>query len=89
MGEPLMLYVGPDIPDTAPAVVREGLARRRLVWTTSGCPCGARAVQPNRATRRAMKRSGGDGVWPVGIRHAADCPAIAPETVAYVRGWTL
>jgi hypothetical protein len=85
--DPLMLYVGPVVSESAPAIVREGLVRRRLCFTNGGCPCGAQVARPNRAQRRAMKRDGG-AAWAVAPVHAVNCPAVAPETIAWVRGWS-
>jgi hypothetical protein len=78
-----MLYLGPDITEAAPQIVREGLIRRRLCWT-EGCPCGAKVTRPNRAQRRAMKRDG--GTWFTEIVHEPDCPAVHPATMAWARG---
>lgn len=39
------LLVSAEIPDDAPARIKEGLARRRLVAMTGRCPCGA--TMPN------------------------------------------
>lgn len=73
------LVVTDDIPEGAPAVVREGLARRRLVWTGAGCPCGARMPQLNRAERRRMAKDKRGGVRRIDIEHEPDCPAVSPE----------
>lgn len=70
-------FVLPTIPDGASDVVREGLARRRLVAITGACPCGARLLIPNRRQRRAAAREG--RVLPVAVEHEHDCPAIADE----------
>jgi hypothetical protein len=83
---PLVIYAGPHIPESAPAIVREGLVRRRLACTEGGCPCGSRVELPNRAARRAMKRDRGV-TWVAAPVHAAGCPAVAAETVAWVREW--
>ena len=81
-------FVVPALPDDAPAVVREGIARRRLATIRGECPCGARRPRLNRELRRRLKR---DGSTPetcsVDIEHELDCPAVAHETVAHVRGW--
>lgn len=69
-----------DVPDDAPAVVREGLARRAL--TADGrCPCGAELVLPNRAERRAAVRA--RRLLRVRVQHEDNCPAIAPEVAAW------
>jgi hypothetical protein len=66
-------YVLPVVPEDAPAAVREGIARRRLVALTGVCPCGARAVLPSRKERRAARRAG-RVAW-VLIEHESGCPA--------------
>jgi hypothetical protein len=81
------LAITDDIPDSAPPIVREGLARRRLSWTEQGCPCGARLPRLNRSQRRQMAkdRKHGRGVWQVDIQHEPDCPAVAPEVERWAR----
>jgi hypothetical protein len=78
------VYVGPDIPDAAHPVVREGAARRRLVGTTGKCPCGAVLPVPNRVQRRAAMRSSTPMI--VRVQHEDECPAIDPATVAWAGG---
>lgn len=72
------LVVDLDIPDNAPPEAKEGIARRRIVNSGGTCPCGARAVLPNRAQRRAAARTG----QPVQTKaeHTDDCPAL-------LKGW--
>lgn len=74
------LVLAAVVPEDAPPVVREGLARRRLVSLTGSCPCGA-VRELNRAARRAARRGAGVAVIPV--EHENGCPAISPE----VRRW--
>ena len=62
-----------EIPDDAPQLIREGLARRATVNAGGTCPCGARFVMPNRATRRKARRTG--EVIAVTVAHEPDCPA--------------
>jgi hypothetical protein len=50
------LIVETEIPDNAPADVKEGLARRAAVNAGGVCPCGAQAILPNRAARRRATR---------------------------------
>jgi hypothetical protein len=76
------LYVGPAISESLPPLVREGLARRRLVSLGQECPCGARMPMPNRETRRAAQRRGEPLV--VDIAHADDCPAVDPQLDRWV-----
>jgi len=74
--------LGLDITEAAPPLVREGLARRALVNGGGTCPCGALAVMPNRAERRAAVRTG--RLLRVQVQHEHDCPAIAPAVLAWV-----
>jgi hypothetical protein len=70
------VVVVPEIPEDAPARVREGLARRRLAVTTGRCPCGARLDLP--ATPSGT-------VTHVTLEHEPDCPAIDPALEQLVR----
>lgn len=79
-----VLYVQPDIPDNAPADMKEGLARRRIVNTGGVCPCGARFVAPNRAERRRAKGR----VIHIEVEHEPDCPATLSRYMT-VREWLL
>ena len=79
------LYVGPTMPDGLPAVLLEGLVRRRLVATGDGCPCGARLVIPNRGARRKAMRAGKVGIH-VPVEHEPDCPAVSCQLEAYLSG---
>jgi acyl-CoA reductase-like NAD-dependent aldehyde dehydrogenase len=72
-GEPA-LVVDAEIPDTAPAAVKEGLARRAAVNAGGTCPCGARAILPNRAARRRAARTG--QLLHITVSHEPDCPAL-------------
>ena len=76
------LYVGPPLLEGLPAPLLEGLARRRMVATGEGCPCGARLVVPNRAARRKAARAG--RALEVDVRHEDGCPAIAAGLEAYL-----
>lgn len=71
-------YVGPQLHETYPPLVLEGLVRRRLVATTGACPCGAHLAMPNRAARRAAARAG-RVVMEVRVEHEDDCPAVDPR----------
>ena len=62
-----VVFVLPEIPEDAPARVREGIARRRLVATTGRCPCGAEFRVPNELTPGTLTM--------VAVEHEADCPA--------------
>lgn len=83
------LYVGPQVPEAAPPVVREGLVRRRLVALGQPCPCGAVLAVPNRAARREARRAG--RALHVNVEHEADCAAISPVVDGYLTagGWAL
>jgi hypothetical protein len=70
------LIVETEIPDNAPADVKEGLARRAAVNAGGVCPCGARAVLPNRAARRRATRA--RKAIEVTVPHEPDCLAVLP-----------
>src|SRR5687768_14725892 len=70
------LIVETEIPDTAPAELKEGLARRATVNAGGVCPCGARAILPNRAARRRATRHG--YAIEVTVQHEPDCLALLP-----------
>jgi hypothetical protein len=70
------LIVETEIPDNAPADVKEGLARRAAVNAGGVCPCGARAILPNRAARRRATRLG--YAIEVRVLHEPDCLALLP-----------
>jgi hypothetical protein len=81
-------FVVPALPDDATETVREGIARRRLATINGECPCGARRPRLSRELRRRLKRASGEQeFFSVDIEHEVDCPAVAPETIAHVRGW--
>lgn len=65
------LFVIPTIPDAAPAAVREGIARRRMVYLSDQhtCPCGAKLVPPNRKQRRSGR------TVVAAVQHMPECPA--------------
>lgn len=83
-GERVMLSM-PKIPDDAPELVREGIARRRLTAVTGECPCGARVLWPDRAARRRMRRSG--EATQIRAEHEDDCPAITANILAAIGDW--
>ncbi|HEY3090763.1 MAG TPA: hypothetical protein VGJ59_22155 [Jatrophihabitantaceae bacterium] len=68
------------VPDDAPELVREGLARRNIVNTGGTCPCGAVLRLPNLAARRA-------GVTDLSIVHEDDCPATDENVLSAIRRW--
>jgi hypothetical protein len=74
-----------DVPEDAPADVREGLARRNIVNAGGTCPCGATLTLPNRAARRRAVRAG--TVLPAVAEHESSCPATTPNVIAAIRRW--
>ena len=83
-----VVFVVPVIPDDAPALVREGLARRKILYASDVCPCGAVMELPARRTSR--KPTAGEAkpatVRRLRIEHGNDCPArdevLAPAVAA-------
>ncbi|NIZ91573.1 hypothetical protein [Kineococcus rubinsiae] len=80
------LLVLPDVPDDAPEVLREGIARRRITATTGRCRCGAVLVMPNRAQRRQAARRGGTFTT-VRVEHEDGCPATNDVLEPALRAW--
>lgn len=78
------LIIDSIIPDDAPELIREGLARRAIVNGGGDCPCGASWPKPNRAQRRRLEQV---AYLHIEIQHAADCPAETENLVALVREW--
>jgi len=74
------LFVLPVIPEDAPYVIREGIARRRVAATTGECPCGAVVDYGDR-------RPGEVGVGEV--RHERSCPASTHKLIRACRRWSL
>lgn len=72
------LAVLPVIPDDAPYLVREGIARRRITSLTGECPCGARLDYP------AAIRG---GVSIAEIEHEPGCAAITTKLAKAMRRW--
>jgi hypothetical protein len=70
------LIVETEIPDNAPADIKEGLSRRAVVNAGGVCPCGAHAILPNRAARRRATRLG--YAIEVTVQHEPDCLALLP-----------
>jgi hypothetical protein len=71
-----VLILETEIPDNAPAEIKEGLTRRAVVNAGGTCPCGARMVLPDRAARRRAARRG--HAIQVTVPHEPDCPALLP-----------
>jgi len=71
-------YVLPTIPDHAPYVIREGIARRRIAATTGRCPCGA-TVDYDAAVAGKVNIAE--------VHHEARCPAATEKLVKAVRRW--
>jgi len=80
-------YTGPALAESLPAVVLEGLARRRLTALGQTCPCGARMQVPNRAERRRARHRGGVAVLTVPVEHDPDCPAVCADLEVHVGRW--
>ena len=79
------LVIDSIIPDDAPELVREGLARRAIVNGGGDCPCGATWPRPNRAQRRHLEHPG--ALLRVDVEHGHDCPATTEALVSAVRAW--
>jgi len=79
------LVIDSIIPDDAPVLVREGLARRAIVNGGQDCPCGATWPRPNRAQRRHLEQP--SALLHVVIEHADGCPAETELLVAAVTAW--
>lgn len=76
-GEPT-LVVQAEMPDDAPADVKNAIAVRRLANLQGVCPdCGAVRVMPNRAERRAATRAG-LMIFAV-IVHEDDCAVLCDD----------
>ncbi len=73
------LFVLPVIPEDAPYVIREGIARRRVAATTGECPCGA-------VVDYGERRPGEVGVGEV--QHERSCPASTHKLVKAFRRWS-
>ncbi|QES08825.1 hypothetical protein DEJ44_26500 [Streptomyces venezuelae] len=70
--------VQPAIPDSAPAVLKDGLAVRRAANVQGWCPdCGARPQMPNRKQRRALAQAG--KVIPVLFFHEDGCTCLTDD----------
>lgn len=73
-----IVYVLPVIPEDAPYVVREGIARRRVAATTGECPCGAVVDYGDRLPGQA-------GV--AEVLHERSCPAATAKLIKACRRW--
>jgi len=67
-GRPTDRMIVQRIPDDAPPLIREGLARRRVQAIDGVCPCGGRMIWPDEAAERGVLRS-------IVAQHWGDCPA--------------
>lgn len=61
-----ILYIGSPITESMSPELKEGIVRRRLLFSTGECPCGARLD-----TRRLPA-----GRQKMTVRHTDRCPAI-------------
>ncbi|MEV8265857.1 hypothetical protein [Microbacterium sp. NPDC077057] len=84
------LFVVQSIPDDAPAVVREGLALRRIQRVEGECPCGGPLVWADEldddqlAKLRALGLLDGHTVHGV---HFGDCPGGDKVLVPALAAW--
>jgi hypothetical protein len=81
----LAAHIVSQIPEDAPELVREGIARRRIVLQGGTCPCGAAFTMPSRQQRRAAQRRGEP--IQVSIWHAESCPAGDTILLPAIRAW--
>jgi hypothetical protein len=74
-----VVFVLPSIPDNAPPLVREGIARRRLAALEDECPCGGRSP-----LNRAISAS----IDAVDFVHESGCLAVDDILVEAIRAWS-
>lgn len=68
------------VPDDAPALVREGLARQRIQAVEGECPCGGRIVWPDEVPARGQLGR------PV-AQHFGDCPGGPAVLTPAMEAW--
>jgi hypothetical protein len=85
-GVQVAAYLLPLIPDDAPPLVREGIARRRLAALEDRCPCGGGSPL-NRAARRRLARTRGQ-VAHLNFVHEDGCPAVDADLYDAIRAWS-
>lgn len=73
-------FVLPVLSEDLPPDLREAVIRRRLAVLGDGCPCGARAVLPNRDARRRAAQE--HRQLAMTVIHEHDCPASDDRIVA-------
>lgn len=74
-------FLSPVVPDDAPPEVREGIARRRLLYSEGRCPCGAvLALPPRGAVTPGALHLGS-------VEHSDGCPATDDALMAALRRW--
>ncbi len=85
-----ILFVVPVVPDDAPEVIREALARRRIATIGGTCPCGESTITLTRQQRRARQRAAtkrqANVIYGV-FEHAHDCPAHDGHLFPLLRAW--
>ena len=69
-----VVYLGPEIDDSWPERLKEGMARRRLVVVSGSCPCGAQMVLPDDIEPGSFNS--------LEIEHFGDCPAVFDDEAA-------
>ncbi len=80
----------PVIPEDAPDLVKEGVARRRKAALDGECPCGARRPALSRQRRRCIERGRFHGTisgMVSEIHHEPECPAADDVLVPLARRW--
>lgn len=78
-GRPFIL-VDFEVPDDAPADVKEALSRRAVVMRGGVCACGGSAHWPTRGQRRA-------GITELVVIHRRDCIADDDNLRALLAEW--
>lgn len=79
-GRPNERMVVQRIPDDAPPLIREGLARRRVQAVDGMCPCGGLMIWPDATPDPGVLRS-------VVAQHWGDCPAGDAVFVPAMLAW--
>jgi hypothetical protein len=89
-GRPLDRLVVLAVPDDAPALVREGLARRRIQAVEGTCPCDGRLIwmdDPDHTLTRGLQERGAFRTSDVVAVHRTECPAHDSVLVPALAAW--